>query len=178
MEEMVGSPVPEGGVEAATWFLAEAGRAVSAPEYLASLDRLHGFTRDMAGWWADGFDLLVTPTIGEPPPPLGDFAPTAEDPLRSLNRSAEVVAFTAPFNTTGQPAISLPLFWSDQGLPIGVQFIAAHGREDLLIRLAAHLEVVCPWDRRRPPRRAPSPEQLGATAADVPGPVERSVHRA
>jgi amidase len=172
MGDMVGSPVTEDGVEAATWFLAAAGRAVAAPRYLASLDRLHRFTRDMARWWVDGFDLLVTPTIGEPPPPLGDFAPTAEDPLRSLNRSAEVVAFTAPFNTTGQPAISLPLFWSDQGLPIGVQFVAAHGREDLLIRLAARLESVCSWGRRRPPLRASDPEQAGVRPAGDPAPAE------
>jgi amidase len=130
----------------------------------------------MAQWWADGFDLLVTPTIGEPPPPLGGFSPTADDPLRSLNRSAEVVAFTAPFNTTGQPAISLPLFWNDHGLPIGVQFVAAHGREDLLIRLAAHLEVVRPWDGHRPPLRAPDPEQIGVRAADGRRRVEPMPH--
>ena len=155
LEEMTGTAVPEGGVEPATWFLAEAGRAVPGPRYLASLDRLHRYSREVTQWWADGADILVTPTIGEPPPALGEFEATADDPLRSLSRSAELVAFTAPFNTTGQPAISLPLSWNDQGLPIGVQFVAAHGREDLLLRLAAQLELLCPWDRRRPPLRAP-----------------------
>lgn len=159
--EMAGSTVPPDGVEAATWFLAEAGRSISAPRYLAALDRLHRFARDISQWWADGHDILVTPTIGEPPPVLGSFDPTDEDPLRSLSRSAEMVSFTAPFNTSGQPAISLPLHWSAEGLPIGVQFVAAHGREDLLIRLAAHLELLCPWDGRRPPVRAEAPEPSG-----------------
>jgi amidase len=167
--EMAGEPVPAHGVEAATWFLAETGRSVPASRYLAALDRLHRFTREVSQWWADGFDILVTPTIGEPPPPLGSFSPTVDDPLHSLARSAEVVAFTAPFNTTGQPAISLPLFWTAQGLPIGVQFVAAHGREDLLLRLAAHLEVLCPWDQRRPPLRAPSSAAAGAPSRSPRG---------
>jgi amidase len=176
LEEMAGAPVPEDAVEKATWFLAESGRSVTAPRYVASLDRLHRFTREVSQWWADGFDILVTPTIGEPPPALGEFAPTAEDPLRSLNRSAELVAFTAPFNTTGQPAISLPLSWNDQGLPIGVQFVAAHGREDLLLRLAAHLELLCPWDQRRPPLRAVAPDPDRDTALSPDRyPVERPV---
>ena len=172
MEEMTGAPVPEDGVEPATWFLAETGRAVPAPRYLASLDRLHRYTRDITQWWADGADILVTPTIGEPPPALGEFEATAEDPLRSLSRSAEVVAFTAPFNTTGQPAVSLPLCWNDQGLPIGVQFVAAPGREDLLLRLAAQFELLCPWDQRRPPLRAPDhrgPRQGGSRDPAPPG---------
>jgi amidase len=61
------------------------------------------------------------------------------------------MAYTYPFNLTGQPAMSLPLYWNDQGLPIGVQFVADQGREDVLIRLAAQLEKACPWIERRPP---------------------------
>jgi amidase len=108
----------------------------------------------MAGWWADGFDLLLTPTLVEPPPPLGDFDPTPEDPLRGFARGGVFVAFTIPFNVTGQPAISLPLHWSGDGLPIGVQLVAAYGREDVLIRVAAQLEAARPWRDRRPPVHA------------------------
>lgn len=171
LAEMAGAPVTADDVEDTTWLLAELGRGVSAPRYVAALDRLHRYTRDMAGWWASGFDVLVTPTVGEPPPELGSLAPTTEDPLRSLNRSAELVAFTAPFNTTGQPAVSLPLAWNGNGLPIGVQFVAAHGREDLLLRLAAHLELVSPWEQRRPPLRAPSPERTGRRPAAETSPA-------
>lgn len=167
MADMVGAPVTEDGVESSTWLLAEAGRAVSATTYLESLDDIHRYSRRMAQWWSDGFDILVTPTIGEPPPPLGQFAPTEDEPLRSLTRSAELVAFTAPFNSTGQPAISLPLHWNADGLPIGVQFVAAHGREDLLLRLAAQLEVLVPWSERRPPIRAAEVERRGRTGSAV-----------
>ena len=66
-------------------------------------------------------------------------------------RNGEVAAFTPLFNVTGQPAISLPLHWSAEGLPVGVQLVAAHNREDLLIRIAAQLEQAQPWSDRRPP---------------------------
>ena len=105
----------------------------------------------MLGWWAEGFDLLLTPTIPEPPPRLGEFDATPTDPLHGFARGGAFVAFTLPFNVTGQPAISLPLHWSSDGLPIGVQLVAAYGREDVLIRVAAQLEAARPWRDRRPP---------------------------
>jgi amidase len=71
--------------------------------------------------------------------------------LQGLFRAAAFVPFTPPFNVSGQPAISLPLHWSDDGLPIGVQLVAAYGREDVLVRLAAQLESAAPWSDRRPP---------------------------
>jgi amidase len=150
----VGTPVTADDVEPGTWALAEAGRLVNATDYLAAIEYMHSFTRNVADWWADGFDLLLTATIPEPPPLLGEFTGTAENPLVGLFRSAEIVPFTAPFNTTGQPAISLPLHWSADGLPIGIQLVAAYGREDLLIRVASQLEVAAPWADRRPPVHA------------------------
>jgi len=109
----------------------------------------------MAAWWAgDGFDLLLTPTLIELPPLLGSFDATPGDPIHGFSRGASFVAFTLPFNVTGQPAISLPLHWSASGLPVGVQLVAAYGREDVLVRIAAQLEDARPWRDRRPPIHA------------------------
>jgi amidase len=69
-------------------------------------------------------------------------------------RASAIVPFTLPFNITGQPAVSLPLYWNADGLPIGVQLVAAYGREDLLIRVAAKLEQQLPWASRIPPVHA------------------------
>ncbi len=154
MGEAVGTPVTADDVEPGTWALAEAGRSVNATDYLAAIEYMHSFTRNVADWWAGGYDLLLTATIPEPPPVLGEFTGTPDNPLVGLFRSAEIVPFTAPFNTTGQPAISLPLHWNADGLPIGIQLVAAYGREDLLLRVAAQLEAAAPWADRRPPVHA------------------------
>ncbi len=89
-----------------------------------------------------------------PPPRLGEHRPVPGQPLVAWQRAGELLRFTIPFNVTGQPAISLPLHWSDDGLPIGVQLVAAFGREDLLSRVAAQLEVDGAWRGRRPPIHA------------------------
>src|SRR5262249_26684624 len=129
---------------------AEMGRAVPAPRYIATVDALHAYSRRMASWWAGGFDLLLVPTLGEPPPAIGAFAPPRDNPPARGAKAVGLVPFTAPFNVTGQPAISLPMYWNAEGLPIGVQLVAAYGREDLLLRVAAQLEQARPWAGRRP----------------------------
>jgi len=149
--ERVGRAVAPADVEPLTWAVAERGGALGAAELLASLEYVHRFGRRMAAWWHDGFDLLLTPTSAAPPPPLGYVSSTADDPFRGFIRSAPYGVFTSPFNMSGQPAISLPLHWSAGGLPIGVQLVAAYGREDLLLQVAAQLEQAAPWKDRRPP---------------------------
>ncbi len=149
-----GIDVTEVDVEPLTWALAAVGRASTAAEWLRAREWLQVNARAMASWWTGGFDLLLTPTIAEPPPLLGTFDSPPDNPLHGLFRAAELVPFTPPFNVTGQPAISLPLFWSDDGLPIGVQLVAAFGREDVLLRVAAQVEVAQPWAERRPPVHA------------------------
>jgi amidase len=144
--EMLGTPVTEAGVEPGTWAAAEMGRSVTGAQYVAGVEGLHANARDMVRWWEeDGWDLLLTPTVPELPLTLGQFAATAENPLVGLLRAAPVVAFTAPFNISGQPAISLPLARSASGLPIGMQLVAAPAREDVLVRVAAQLEAAHPW---------------------------------
>jgi amidase len=143
-------PLGPTDVEPTTWAMAEAGRGPDARDYIRAVATVHAATRQVLAWWHRGFDLLVTPTLPEPPPVLGSFMPTADEPMRGLLHATSFVTFTMPFNATGQPAISLPLHWNREGLPIGVQLVAAYGREDLLIRVAAQLEQAAPWAARRP----------------------------
>ena len=149
-----GKPIGPEDVELSTWMAAERGRSPSAPEHLANVEWLQDWSRRLAAWWQSGFDLLLTPTIAEPPPPLGQFTGTQDNPMRGLIRGGQVAPFTGAFNASGQPAISLPLHWNDEGLPIGVQLAAAYGREDVLIQVASQLEEARPWASRRPPVHA------------------------
>jgi amidase len=149
--QLLGRPLTERDVEPYTWRFVVEGRKVTASEYIGSGDWVHGWTRRMAAWWSEGHDLLVTPTIAEPPPLLGDLGGPGGDPLRRWQRNLEVIPYTPAFNATGQPAISLPLHWSADGLPIGVHFVAPYAREDMLVRIAAQLEQAQPWASRRPP---------------------------
>ncbi len=148
--DKTGQTIGPDDVEPMNRAVAAQGRAISAETYIRALDWLHAHTRRVAAWWTSGFDLLLTPTLAEPPPLLGQFTATADDPLRGFDRAVPFVTFTSPFNVTGQPAISLPLHWSADGLPIGVQLVAAYGREDVLLRVAAQLEAAQPWADRRP----------------------------
>jgi amidase len=147
----VGRPVEKGGVEPLTWALAEMARSWSSTRYLEALESVHAFGRRLAGWWEKGFDLLLTPTTAEPAPLLGEMTSPPEMPLKGFLRAAPFGAFTSSFNMSGQPAVSLPLHWSRDGLPVGVQLVAAVGREDLLLRVASQLEEAAPWAQRRPP---------------------------
>jgi len=136
------------------WAVTALGRQVSATQYLGALQAHQDYQRNVAAWWADGFDLLITPTIAAPPPRIGEMVPDPAKPMDAFMRSGSLLPFTLPFNVTGQPAVSLPLHWNDAGLPIGVQLIAAMGREDLLIRVASQLEREVEWSRQRPPIHA------------------------
>jgi amidase len=109
------------------------------------------FRRACQQWWADGWDVLVTPTLGEPPVPLGEHDPLPDDPMAGMKRAGRWVPFTPAYNMSGQPAISLPLHRTTSGLPVGVQLVAAYGREDVLLRVAAQLETAHPWAHLRPP---------------------------
>ncbi len=148
--ELTGGPFGEADVDAVNWALKTLGDATSAPRYHATVDWIYEFTRRIAEWHASGFDLLLTPTISEPPPRLGELVPTRENALVVGMRASQIACWTLPFNLTGQPGISLPLHWNDAGLPIGVQLVATHGREDLLLRVAATLEEALPWRDRVP----------------------------
>jgi len=150
----IGRTLGEDDVEIMTWELAKRGREIPAPELAAAVSYMHALGRRTAAWHERGFHLLLTPTCGQPPPRLGELVSTKEQGLLGFVRAAPYGMFTSPFNLTGQPAISLPLHWNAEGLPIGVQLVAAYGREDLLLQVAAQLEEALPWRDRRPPVHA------------------------
>jgi amidase len=137
-------------MEPLTWAMAEEGRRRHSGQYLAAVSQHQAIGRALGIWFAAGHDLLLTPTMGEPPPPLGSFAEVPGDPLGRIHRGEKTAAFTALVNATGNPAISLPLAMTDDGLPIGVQLIAPLGREDVLVRVASQLEQAHPWADRLP----------------------------
>jgi amidase len=142
-------PAPE-LLEPLTWASFEHGRSVSGADYLEALDRLQRASRDVAAFFAT-FDVVLTPTLRAPPLPIGYLAPTAAEPEELSRRDWENCPFTALWNVTGQPAMSVPLHWSDDGLPVGVQLVARPGEERTLLGLAAQLEEARPWAARRPP---------------------------
>jgi amidase len=144
-----GATITPEDVEPANLFLARMGADVSAIAYADAIDAMQTWSRGVAPWW-DDHDLLVTPTSPELPVRLGELAPTNTDPS-VMTRMGILTTFMIPFDVTGQPAISLPLHWSDDGLPVGVQLVAAYAREDLLLRVSAQLEQAAPWTDRRPP---------------------------
>lgn len=150
----LGRTLGEDDVEPLTFALATIARGWPVTRYLEAIETVHAGGRRMAEWWDRGFDLLLTPTTAEPAPPLGSFVCTKDQPLAGFLRAAPFGAFTSAFNMSGQPAISLPLHETPDRLPVGVQLVAATGREDLLLRVAAQLEAARPWSGRRPPVHA------------------------
>jgi amidase len=132
-------------IEPVNWVHVERAQRLTAVDYAAAEVAGWAFRRALQQWWADGWDLLLTPTVAEPPLPLKEFENDPEHPTAPMRRAGQFAAFTPPFNMSGQPAISLPLHRNAEGLPIGVQLAAAYGQEDLLIRVAAQLESAHPW---------------------------------
>jgi amidase len=146
-DTVLGRPISEDEIEPRNARYRQAGRELGAVAYLESRAWSGMWARRMADWWND-HDLLVTPTVGAPPPELGWF--TATGPRQEGQRIVSFIPYTAQFNMTGQPAVTLPLHWT----PAGVQLVAAYGREDMLIRVASQLEQAAPWSDRHPPVHA------------------------
>jgi amidase len=127
-----------------------AGRRVSAADYLLAVGDTQAYARRVAEFFT-GIDVVLTPTLSEPPAPLGEIVSTETEPLRALERGGRTVAYSGVIaNITGQPAMSVPLWWNSSGMPIGVHFLGRFGAEGTLLRLAAQLEQARPWAQRRP----------------------------
>jgi len=149
--DLLGRPVLEHEVEPINWALAELASGMNAVSYASTLAAASAFRRRMRAWWdVDGWDLLLTPTMAQQPAPIGFLENDPEKPLAPFARSGPYVPFTAVFNVSYQPAISVPMHWTPEGLPIGVQLVAAYAREDVLIRVASQLEAATQWSLRHP----------------------------
>ena len=121
--------------------MTELGRTATATQWQAGLEGVQAWSRDVARRFIDDYDLLLTPTAPAPPAVAGSNEPVGGND----------VLYTIPFNLTGQPAISLPVHWNEDGLPIGVQLASPYGREDLLVSVGAQLEASFAWRSRHPP---------------------------
>jgi amidase len=173
--QLVGRAATSDDVELATWILAKMGEAQSAADVAVAMWTMQIFSRQWLAW-ASSFDVLLTPTVGVPPLPIGAFklSTLQRQGLKLLSalpggallsqRDKVVEAFApvfeaAPYtmiaNVTGQPSMSLPLHWTDDGLPMGMLFTAMTGEESKLFRLAAQLEQALPWRDRIAPHAIP-----------------------
>ena len=149
--EGLGRELTADDIEPVNWALIEEAQRLTAVDFAAAQAAGWAFRRALQQWWADGWDLLLTPTLTQPPLPLTEFESDPEDPLAPMRRGQEFALFTPPLNMSGQPAVNLPLHRNAEGLPIGIQLAAAYGREDILIRIASQLEAAHPWGFDRPP---------------------------
>lgn len=148
-----GRPLDPEEIEGITRGALALAETVSGADYLQAITQVHRFGRDLAGFF-ESYDLLVTPTLAEPPAKVGRFAPDDEDFTEHRLGNAGILPyspFCPAFNASGQPAMSVPLHWNADGLPIGVHIAARFGADDDLIALGAELETVAPWFDRRPP---------------------------
>ncbi len=143
-------PSPE-LVETLTWGFYELGISHTSPELLEANTQLLGVARRLVAFFA-GYDALLLPSLGTRPLPIGALDTMSPDWQGAFRTAATFSPFTATWNLTGQPAISLPLYQGADGLPLGVQLVGKPLGEDTLLQLGAQLEAALPWADRRAPR--------------------------
>jgi amidase len=136
-------------VEPLSWTIWNRIRERTALDYLLARTQLSAVSRGIVALWSD-FDVVMTPALAQRPVRIGDIDACSDDPWEDFRRSGRFTPYTAVFNVTGQPAISLPLFHGEDGLPVGVQIAGRPADEATLLSLAAQLEAVRPWADRRP----------------------------
>lgn len=152
-ERICGVPCRDDQLEPITRYYLAQGRELSGADVFDLEEASQLQTREVARWFESGPDLILSATCATTPPPHGELqAETDDDVPRALQASLPTLALTAWCNVTGLPAISVPVGMSTDGLPIGVQLIAAHGREALLLSVARQLEEAAPWAHRHPTR--------------------------
>ena len=148
--QALGREMTPNDIEAMNWAQAEFAKGVNGVDFSLAQASSIQFRRAIQSWWTKGWDLLLTPTLSAPPLPVGSMPNNPERPMTPLMTAGSWVSFTSQFNISGQPAISLPLHRTAEGLPVGMQLAAAYGREDVLIRVASQLEQAAPWAHLTP----------------------------
>lgn len=147
---VTGRKIEEEQFEPVTWGLYQMGRSINASDYLLAVTAMQQMSRTVARFMVN-YDVWLTPTLAEPPLLLGTLDSPPDDPMAGFMRAAAFVPFTPFLNATGQPAMSVPLYWNGAGLPVGSHFAGRFGDEATLFRLAAQLEEARPWAHKRPP---------------------------
>jgi amidase len=141
-------PEQEHLLQPLTRWLRERGHATSAPQLFGAHAMLQAALRS-AFPVMNEFDAILHPTLAQPPAPIGYFHD--QDPAENFERQKRFTPFCAPYNVSGQPAVNVPLYWNDDGLPIGVMLAGRLGGEGTLLSLSAQLEEARPWIDRKPP---------------------------
>jgi amidase len=145
----LGRAVSEQDVEPVTWATMQAGLRVASVTYSRAIATIHQIGLAMAKFQRS-YDVVLSPTLAKPPVALGLLS-LSQDVQTWSKEVMEFTPYTALYNVTGQPSMSVPLHWTPDGLPVGVMFSARFGEDATLFRLAAQLERAQPWDKRRPP---------------------------
>jgi amidase/6-aminohexanoate-cyclic-dimer hydrolase len=145
----LGRAVTDNDVELVTWSMSQQGRNISSVAYSSAIVTAHqiGF---MMAKFQQTYDVILNPTLGKPPVPLGLLSLSPKDMRTFTKEITEFSPYTSVYNVTGQPSMSVPLHWTPDGLPVGVMFSARFGDEATLFRLASQLEKAKPWAGRRP----------------------------
>jgi amidase len=146
----LGRPLAEDDVEPGTWMMSLLATERSAMDYVGAIKTIHRVGRELAAF-LEGFDVLLTPTMGAPPQEIGVLSLSNPDQEQRLPKLLQSVGFTQLLNATGNPSASIPLFWNAAGLPVGTQLTGRMDDEATLFRLSAQLEEARPWFDRRPP---------------------------
>ena len=147
---VAGREATEENLEPLTWELYQRGLGHSSVEYLGAMAMLQGFSRAVVALWSE-LDVLLTPALAQRPVRLGEIDTCGEHPMREFTKAGEFTPYTAAINVTGQPAISLPLFHGEDGLPLAVQLVGPPAGEGVLLALSHQLEQARPWADRVPP---------------------------
>jgi amidase len=150
-----GRPLADGEIEGMAKGAIAYAKGLSGADYLEAVGKVHAYGREMAAFF-QRYDMLLTATLAEPPAVIGRFNHTPEDYVdyrMGPGRVFDYSPYCAAFNASGQPAASLPLHWTADGLPVGIHLAAAFGKDELLMGLCARIEEAAPWFGRRPPLR-------------------------